>query len=148
MTHHTAVFRLMYRSHCLLDPAERSAQLGEIFTTARRHNQAAGITGALMLTDDAFVQVLEGDEEEVRRLYRRISADPRHDQVSLLRDDPVPGRVFGRWAMARVSESGGPDIRLLSNASRGSIVAAPRDPSITPAQEEVLAEMRDALVPA
>jgi hypothetical protein len=34
--------------------------------------------------------------------------------------------------MAQVSENGGPDIRLLSNADRGKIVAASPDGHVTP----------------
>jgi hypothetical protein len=140
------VFRLLYRSHSRIEPAERTAQLGAIFTSARRHNRELDITGALMITDDAFVQVLEGEEAPVRELYDRISDDPRHDQVSLLEDGVVESRTFGRWAMAKVATDGGPDIRLLSNAARGEIVAAPKDPSINPQQEKLLEVMRDALV--
>jgi hypothetical protein len=139
------VFRLMYRSHSLLDDGDQGGGLGAIFTAARRNNRALDITGALMTSDDAFAQVLEGEESAVRELFARISADERHDHVDVLQEQAVPGRTFGRWAMARVSEDGGPDIRLLSHADRGAIVTAATDPSITPAQEEVLAVMRDAI---
>jgi len=48
--------------------------------------------------------------------------------------------------MAKVSEDGGSDIRLLSNATKRVIVAVPgADPSITDEQEAVLASMRDWL---
>ena len=138
------VFRLIYRSHSLVTPDDRAAVLGDIFTTARRHNRELGISGALIITDEAFVQTLEGDESAVRDLFASISHDPRHDQVVLI-EETSARRTFGRWAMARVSTEGGPDIRLLSNAGRGGIVAAPKDPSITPVQETVLASMRDAI---
>ena len=77
-------FRLIYRSHSLIDAAARRTGLGEIFTTARRRNRGLGVTGALMLSDDAFVQALEGDEAVVRDLYAAIARDPRHDDVSLV----------------------------------------------------------------
>ena len=138
------VFRLIYRSHSLVASDDRAKVLGDIFTTARRHNRELGISGALMITDEAFVQTLEGDESAVRGLFASISRDRRHDQVVLIEETSAP-RIFGRWAMAKVSTEGGPDIRLLSNAGRGGIVAAPKDPSITAVQETVLASMRDAL---
>jgi hypothetical protein len=59
----------------------------------------------------------------------------------------VEDRTFGRWAMALVSEDGGPDIRLLSNASAGQIVEAGADHHISPEQETVLAFMRGAVAP-
>ncbi len=140
------VFRLMYRSQSLITAPRRRRELGDIFATARRNNKRLGVTGALMLSDDAFVQVLEGEEPTVRRLLATISADQRHQQIKVLEADAVAGRTFGRWAMAEVGADGGADIRLLSNATKGVIVAAPRaDPSITPAQEAVLATMRESL---
>jgi hypothetical protein len=139
------VFRLMYRSHSLIERGEQIAQLGAIFTRARQNNRERQITGALMINDDAFVQVLEGAEAPVRALFAQIARDERHDQVRVIEEQDVDGRTFGRWAMARVGESGGPDIRLFSNAAKAAIVTAPTDPSITPAQESVLAAMREAL---
>jgi hypothetical protein len=143
--HAQQVFRLVYRSHSRIADADRVSELGEIFTTARTNNKRLGVTGALVVTGDAFAQTLEGDEAVVRELYQRICADPRHDDVDLLEDETVGERTFGRWAMARVSEDGGPDLRLLSNAAKGRIVAAAPDVHVTAEQETVLAFMRDAI---
>lgn len=140
------VFRLIYRSHSRIPSDQRRVELGDVFTTARRNNKRLGVTGALMVSDDSFVQTLEGDEPVVRNLYARIAADARHEHVTLLKEDFVGARTFGRWAMAKVSEEGGSDIRLLSNATKGVIVAVSRaDPSITAEQEAILASMRDWL---
>ena len=137
------VFRLVYRSHSLIDEGELSEQLGAIFSTARQNNRGQDITGALMVSGDHFVQALEGGESDVRELFTKIEGDKRHDQVAVVQETSAP-RIFARWAMARVGEEGRPDIRLLSKANGGDIVAAPKDPSITPAQEEVLSFMRDS----
>lgn len=140
-----SIFRLIYHSHSLIGPNAQRAELGAIFNSARRNNRRRQVTGALVISDDAFVQALEGDEATVRDLCATISHDERHESVTVLEEQAVPERIFGRWAMARVSADDGPDIRLLSNASRGMIVAAPGDPTITAEQETVLAFMRDAL---
>lgn len=140
------VFRLIYRSHSVIAEEDRATGLGEIFTTARRKNKRSGVTGALMISGDSFVQTLEGEEAVVRELYATISQDPRHDGLSILQELDVEARTFGRWAMAKVADGDGPDIRLLSNAEKGVIVAAPgRDPSVTPEQKAVLAFMRSAI---
>ncbi len=139
------VFRLVYSSRSRIDAGDRRTELGAIFTDARRNNRRLGITGALVISDDAFAQTLEGEEAAVRGLYDGIRQDPRHEQVTLLEADTVGERVFGRWAMAKVAESGGPDIRLLSNASAGTIVAAGADERTTPEQEAVLGTMREAI---
>jgi hypothetical protein len=53
----------------------------------------------------------------------------------------VPGRLLSRWAMARVSADGGPDIPLMAHTD-GISPAARR--GTTPEQESVLAIMREA----
>jgi len=140
------IFQLIYRSQSLIPSDQRRVELGDVFTTARRNNKRLGVTGALMVSDDSFVQTLEGDETVVRDLYEKIVTDARHERVMLLQEEFVEERTFGRWAMAKVAEDGGSDIRLLSNATKGVIVAVPKaDPSITDEQEAVLASMRDWL---
>jgi len=139
------MFRLVYSSRSRIDADERRSELGAIFTFARRHNRSIGVTGALLVTGDAFAQTLEGDEAVVRDLYEHIREDGRHDEVTLLQAENVGDRVFGRWAMAEVSGDGGPDTRLLSNADRGTIVAAGRDERVTPEQAPVLAFMRESI---
>jgi hypothetical protein len=66
------VFRLIYRSRSRVGAAERKHQLGEIFSVARSSNKKLGVTGALLITDDEFVQTLEGAEPVVRELYAKI----------------------------------------------------------------------------
>ena len=141
------VFQLIYRSENRVPSDQRRVELGDVFTTARRNNKRLGVTGALLVSDDSFVQTLEGDEPVVRELYARIAEDARHEQITLLKEEFVGERTFGRWAMAKVSEDGGSDIRLLSNAQKGVIVAVTgADPAaITAEQEAVLASMRDWL---
>lgn len=140
------VFRLIYSSHSLVAPEKSGGELGAIFTAARRNNKELGITGALLTSERAFAQTLEGEERAVRDLYQRIEGDPRHERITVLEEGDVEGRVFGRWAMAKVAEGGGPDIRLMSNASRGQIVAAGPDSHITPEQEHIIRVMRESLL--
>ena len=52
----TPVFRLVYSSRSRIDAEDRRTELGDIFTVARRSNRSLGITGALMVTGDAFAQ--------------------------------------------------------------------------------------------
>ena len=116
-------------------------------TVAYAPTQVSRHTGALLTARDGFAQVLEDDEAAVRDLSERISRDGCHERVSLLESGPVEGRVFGRWAMARVAQDGAPDIRLLSNARRGVIVAAGAEHHTTDEQEDVLSTMRLAIAP-
>ncbi|MGY1618649.1 BLUF domain-containing protein [Geodermatophilus sp. SYSU D00691] len=137
------VFRLMYRSRNRIPAPVRKQELGGLFTQARRNNKERQVTGALLVHGDWFVQVLEGDEAAVRALYARIERDVRHERVSLLQTEPVERRVFGRWAMARVSdEADEPDIPLIAHTD-GISRAAGRP--TTAEQDQVLDVMRDAV---
>lgn len=135
-------FRLIYRSHDLIAPEQRKAALGDLFSHARSNNKRLQLSGALLVSDDWFVQTLEGDEATVRGLFAKIERDPRHDRVEVLEADPVAGRVFSRWAMARVAEDGERDIPLIAHRD-GIHPAAPRGDS-TEEQEGILKIMRDA----
>jgi hypothetical protein len=137
-----SVYRLIYRSRSRLPAETRREDLGELFSQARSNNKRSGLTGALLLTDQCFVQALEGDEATVQRLFRRIAADDRHEAVSVIESGDVPRRVFSRWSMARVSADGDPDIPLLASDRHGVAAAASRP--TTPEQDQLLDRMREA----
>ena len=136
-----ATFRLMYRSRQQLDPENRTAELSNLFTQARSKNKGHRITGALLVSGDWFVQVLEGDEAHVRTVFGRIQDDPRNDAVELLSAESVEERVFGRWSMAKVSVEGDPDIPLI--AVVGEISSA-TGRGTTAQQDRLLEVMREA----
>jgi hypothetical protein len=96
-------FRLMYRSRDRVPPEDRVDELADLFARSRSNNQRRNITGALLVSGQWFVQVLEGEEEQVRFLFARIRTDARHDGVELLSEGRADERIFGRWSMARVA---------------------------------------------
>lgn len=49
-------FRLMYRSRIQIPVEDRRVELGALFSKARSNNKKRGITGALLLSDEHFVQ--------------------------------------------------------------------------------------------
>lgn len=134
------VHRLIYRSHSRLPEGQESAELGAILRVARTNNARHGVTGALMLYDNWFAQVLEGPEAEVVRLFETIRADPRHDGIDLRLQETVSGRLFERWAMAYVGEHHMPDTPLTATRD-GVAEAAPWNP--TAEQDALLGILRD-----
>ncbi|MEJ2860241.1 BLUF domain-containing protein [Actinomycetospora flava] len=136
------VFRLIYQSHSRIPKTDRPTVLGEIFSQARSRNKGAGITGALLITDHYFAQVLEGPQDNVEELYGRISGDSRHERLAVLESGTVDQRAFGKWSMAQVSAAGHADIPL--HTANGEI--HPAAPShLTPEQSKVFATMRNAI---
>jgi hypothetical protein len=77
--------RLTYYSENQLDPAQGSvvAQLAKILSASNRNNKPGNITGALVFDDLWFLQVLEGDREDVWHTFERIKDDERHSRVTL-----------------------------------------------------------------
>ncbi|MBH5321886.1 BLUF domain-containing protein [Aurantiacibacter sediminis] len=69
--------------------AERSA--------ARNHQ--AGITGMLAYNGRSFMQLLEGDGEAVLATMRRIERDPRHSNISYVRQEMRFQRECPDWSM-------------------------------------------------
>jgi hypothetical protein len=140
-----SLFRLIYRSRSRIPSAERRKHLGDLFTEARSKNKRLSVSGALLVSGEWFVQVLEGDAETVRALFATIEQDSRHDSVTLLETQPVAARVFARWAMAEVGDGGSADIPLIAHADGISPAAGRRT---TAEQEALLDVMRNAVRPA
>ena len=135
------LYVLAYRSHSLMSPDQSDAELADILRAARAKNAALDITGALMLYDNWFAQVLEGPEKSVRALFERIKSDKRHNSVEVLEQGPTPARAFARWAMAHVGEHGNPDIPMMVSGDK-LVPAAEWRP--TQKQEALLAQLRQA----
>lgn len=75
------------------------AELLDLLEVSRRNNFQLDITGMLLHRKGRFMQLLEGPEENVLRLYERIAADPRHAACRVLRRDTVDQRDFPDWKM-------------------------------------------------
>lgn len=77
------------------------AELAGLLRQAREHNDANGLSGLLLYADDGrFVQVLEGEVDDVHELYfMHISRDKRHHHLALLADGRLTVRRFPDWRM-------------------------------------------------
>ena len=92
------MFRILYLSTA--NQPFASGDLSELLQKARFRNNAAHVTGMLVHSDGDFLQVLEGEPEDVIGIYDRISVDPRHRDVSLLQRGLGFGdRLFPNWTM-------------------------------------------------
>lgn len=103
-----SLYRLIYCSkntlaslaHFRAEAADMQAEIVDILAKARQRNRAEGVTGALLFTASGFAQVLEGPREIIERTFERISADPRHTDVTVLSFTPTEKRSFPDWSMA------------------------------------------------
>jgi len=64
---------------------------------AREKNHRLHITGMLLYQKQNFLQVLEGREMAVEKLFKSIIQDGRHENVTLLIKRPVTNREYAEW---------------------------------------------------
>lgn len=62
-------------------------------------NATWSITGILLYSAGHFMQCLEGERVTVLRIFERITADPRHRNVSTVLLESAPRRLFSSWSM-------------------------------------------------
>ena len=91
------MLRLLYISTARA--AFTQAQLGELLRVSRRNNEAAGVSGLLIVRTRRFLQALEGPANAVEATYARILADSRHFATVVLSKAEVNERLFPTWAM-------------------------------------------------
>ncbi len=93
-----SIFQLLYTSTAQKKLAQ--AELDSILEAAQRNNAKINVTGFLIFDGRSFIQLLEGDERDVMKVYDRIQSDPRHSAVEPLLQDMKPTRSLSNWAMA------------------------------------------------
>ena len=93
--------RLLYASRAV-GPIDADA-VASILKKSRTNNATLGVTGLLCFSGGIFLQVLEGGRMPVNKLYHRIAADPRHNDVALLSYAEITERSFAGWSMGQVN---------------------------------------------
>jgi Sensors of blue-light using FAD len=91
------MIRLLYISQAA--PGISDEQVRDILKSAQRNNSGAGITGVLIRGGGLFMQVLEGPEQAVLRLYVKILDDRRHGDCRILHISTANDRIFEKWSM-------------------------------------------------
>jgi hypothetical protein len=75
-------------------------ELLDILKKSRENNLAHDITGLLLYKGGNFMQALEGADDAVMTLYKKIEQDPRHKDVSIISSEQIQARQFPAWEMA------------------------------------------------
>ncbi|MCG6115448.1 MAG: BLUF domain-containing protein [Mesorhizobium sp.] len=92
-----SVYQLLYVSGAA--GAVTDADIEQILTVSRKNNATRGVTGMLIYADGAFIQVLEGEETDVKETARRIQGDRRHRNYMVLCEQRAETRAFADWQM-------------------------------------------------
>lgn len=73
--------------------------LADLLAQSRERNERNDVTGMLLYKDRRFIQLLEGHEESVQKIFDSIRKDERHTDVELLWLRYVQYRDFPDWTM-------------------------------------------------
>ncbi len=76
-----------------------ASDLEILLNQARAFNVANEISGLLLYQSRCFLQAIEGEQEAIEPLYKRIQADTRHTDLKLLYNQPIDQRCFQAWSM-------------------------------------------------
>ncbi len=82
-----------------------AAELELLLSHSRKWNTTKGLTGLLLYRyseeseSGHFIQMLEGEEREVRTLFDTIKRDKRHHTVLTFGSGNMETRMFSDWAM-------------------------------------------------
>ncbi len=131
----------IYVSHAA--PTFPEHEIPDLLKQCRPDNAKRGITGMLIYTGSAFLQVLEGERTNVNELFDRILRDRRHLRITSIMHEPLAARQFNDWTMDFVTVDpldvdeivGGPSFLTsapdshLRPAAVNRLIAASRKPS-------------------
>jgi hypothetical protein len=82
--------------------------LNELLTKARLRNSVYSVSGMLLYHSGSFLQVLEGPETGVDRIYASILRDARHRDPKILNRATIARREFKDWSMGFIDTSAWP----------------------------------------
>ncbi|MEM9615043.1 MAG: BLUF domain-containing protein [Actinomycetota bacterium] len=91
------IFQLGYASAATVEFS--ADDLLELLAKARINNSKLGVTGMLLYHEGSFIQVLEGEQSAVEKLYNHIAKDTRHAETMLLFRGMTTERAFDQWTM-------------------------------------------------
>jgi NADH dehydrogenase FAD-containing subunit/uncharacterized membrane protein YphA (DoxX/SURF4 family) len=87
----------------------------EIGQRSNENNKKIDVTGVLISVSDYFFQVLEGEYFIINDLIEKISRDPRHHELTILRSETdCEERLFTEWGMQTVPLRESNDLMLLA----------------------------------
>ncbi|MEO0816231.1 MAG: BLUF domain-containing protein [Pseudomonadota bacterium] len=91
------MYRLAYVS--LARENLKDDDIAHILDVSVNNNYERFITGFLVQAHGRFMQVLEGEEAEVRLTYEKILEDHRHTGVTQIIGESIKERAFPDWSM-------------------------------------------------
>lgn len=93
------LLRLAYISQ--FNPGMTEERIAQMIEDAASANAKHGITGVIAFEGLRVCQVIEGEPDDIRRLFANIRADGRHTGVMELNRAEASTRRYPSWSMVR-----------------------------------------------
>ena len=74
-------------------------ELIDLLEAARVANVSHAITGLLLYNDGNFMQVIEGEKNNVEQLLKNLENDIRHTGMIVMLKEEIIRRNFSKWSM-------------------------------------------------
>lgn len=68
--------------------------LEHLFLVNKRNNTEHGVSGILIYNNGNFLQILEGAEDTVKNIFKKIKRDSRHRNLITLINNSIDERIF------------------------------------------------------
>jgi hypothetical protein len=89
--------RIIYLSSAINDLTDQD--LMDLLQKSRDYNLKHNITGVLFHVDGNFIQIIEGEDQDIQHLYHKISLDYQHKNLIKVIEDHISTRQFDNWLM-------------------------------------------------
>ncbi|TXD46497.1 BLUF domain-containing protein [Polaribacter sp. IC073] len=89
--------RIAYTSKATIHFSKRT--LLDLLHDSRAYNSLDNISGVLIHKDGYFLQIIEGELDDVNDLLARLVKDSRHIDFKIIDDRISDSRMFSDWAM-------------------------------------------------
>lgn len=90
-------YELLYTSEASWEMTKE--ELVELLNQSRDKNRKLDVTGLLLYHKKEFMQLIEGEKEEILKLWETIQKDKRHFMAKAIYQGPIAGRGFSEWSM-------------------------------------------------
>lgn len=101
-------------------PGFSAARLGALIAPARTRNHRNRVSGRLLYTGAHFLEIVEGEEQDLDELWSRVNGDARHEGVIRLGSEACNERWFPDWTIGYADEDEvGEDLVALRAAPPG-----------------------------
>lgn len=91
--------------------------LHALIKKSSENNEKNKITGVLLYNGNYFLQIIEGNDEEILKLYEKILSDGRHNHLVEVITTQIPNRYFSKFGMSYIDIRCKNKIDLISNIS-------------------------------